>query len=154
MIAARFLTATAALFVVLAVVSTQGASARLLLAAFGVGWAGAALVARRWLPSASRGQIEALAWAGIVTVSALVYVADTYTSVASLAYGCLVTTGFALWPPRRAVLHLIGIAVAYAVVLAIVTPACRGAALGVGRGAARVPGADRQLDRRPGCASW
>jgi signal transduction histidine kinase len=126
-IATCYLAATAVLFGLLAAVSTQSVQPRLLLVLAAFGWGVAAVAARSWLPLATRGQFEVLAWAGIATVTALVYVADSYTAITALAYGCVIATSFGLWRRRSAVLHLVGVAAAYAAVLAVDTP--RGALL-------------------------
>ncbi|MFN2562931.1 MAG: sensor histidine kinase [Jatrophihabitans sp.] len=118
-ITAWYLGIASALFAVLAVMSVHHPRSAVVLVAFAVAAGAAAPILRWWSPSATYARFEALAWLAIAAITALAFFADSYVSLAALAYGCVVTTGFALWPRRRAVLQLVGIAVAYAGVLLI-----------------------------------
>ncbi len=118
-IAGRFLIAGAVLFTVLSIVTTGPPSTRLTLFGAAVMHGLLSVLVRRRIRTAPSWQIETLAWVGIATVTAMAYFADSYISITALAYGCVTTTGFALWPRRRAIMHLIGIAGAYAGVLVI-----------------------------------
>ncbi len=121
-ITSRYLVAGGVLFVVVAAVSSDKLLDQLLLAAFGVASAAAAPLLRWRFPAATRARFEALAWIGIAAITGLTLFAGSYISIAALGYACVVMTGFALWPRRRAVLQLFGIAAAYAIVVVVKDP--------------------------------
>src|SRR5581483_1925068 len=114
-ITSRYLAVAAALFALFAIVTPSGLHTKPLLALFAATTGAAAPLLRWRFPAATRARFEALAWLGIAAVTGLSYFAHSYASIAALGYACVVMTGFALWPRRRALLQLLGIAAAYAV---------------------------------------
>ena len=63
--------------------------------------------------------VEAFGALGIVAITVVTMYGGPFADLVPLAYGWVTMTTFALWPRRRAMMHLLGILVCYAAVVAV-----------------------------------
>jgi signal transduction histidine kinase len=66
--------------------------------------------------------VEPFLWALTVGITGLTYLSGPFEDLTPLAYGFVTIISFSFWPRRRAVIHLLGIAVSYGTVLLLMTP--------------------------------
>ena len=114
------LTAGALVTVFGAITPVQG-SVRLTLILSGIAGMVLSTVARHYEARPLR-KVEYTMWIGIAAVSVMTYYGGSFDALIPLTYTWATMVSFALWPRGRALTHLAGAGVAYAIVLLLTRP--------------------------------